>query len=332
MKQTYSILFSLFFALVLAVTPLSGEDSTLPNRTTASGNAPTTPNGVPQQRKWPHSKAEWLDPIHEAPGDAKYQTFASKVLGQDVSYLVWLPPGYEQETKRFPVIYWLHGMGANQRSGAQIFLPQVQSAIKDGTLPPCIVVLVNGMVRSFYCDSSDGKIPMESVIIKELIPQVDATFRTLARREGRIVEGFSMGGYGAAHLGFKYPEIFGTVVINAGALLDPNPTNIPKDGPMFAVFGEDAARRVAEHPLTLARQNADKLRGQTRIRIGCGSLDGLLPRNQELHDLLTELHLDHDYEIVPEVAHDSPLYYRKLGPKVFAFHAKSLPDTTKTTP
>ncbi len=83
------------------------------------------------------------------------------------------------------------------------------------------------------------------------------------------------------------------------------------------------ARRIAEHPLTLAKQNADRLRA-THIRIGCGSLDGLLPRNAELHDLLTGLHIEHDYEIVPDVAHESPLYYRKLGTKVYDFHAKSL--------
>lgn len=287
----------------------------------------TTQFRGPNAQRWrqrPPSKAEWLDPIRQAPNGTKYQTFASKVLGQDVSYLVWLPPGYEQGEKRFPVIYWLHGVGGNQRGGAQMFVPQVEAAIKQGTLPPCIVVLVNGMVQSFYCDSSDGKIPMESVIIKDLIPHVDATYRTLAQREGRVIEGYSMGGYGAAHLGFKYPELFGTVVIDAGALLDPNLTNVSKNGPLFTVFGDDAARRVAEHPLTLAKQNADTLRGKTRIRIGCGSLDGLLPRNRELHELLAELRIDHDYEIVDEVAHNSLLYYRKLGPEVYAFHAKSL--------
>src|SRR5262249_32126973 len=146
---------------------------------------------------------------------------------------------------------------------------------------------------------------MESVIIKDLIPHIDQTYRTVAKREGRMIEGYSMGGYGTAHLGFKYPELFGTVVVNAGALLDPNLENIPKDGPMYAVFGDDKARRMAEHPLTLARQNADKLRGRTHIRIGCGSLDNLLPRNKELHDLLTELGIAHDYEIVPDVAHAS---------------------------
>ena len=190
-----------FIALVLTASFAAGA-AEAPQAAT-----PATPNGAGQQRTRPQSKAEWLDPNHDAPNGTKYETFASKVLGQDVSCLVWLPPGYADESKRFPVIYWLHGMGANQRGGATMFVPQVESAMKEGRLPPCIVVLVNGMVKSFYCDSVDGKVPMESVIIKDLIPHVDATYRTLAKREGRVIEGYSMGGYGAAHLGFKYPEI-----------------------------------------------------------------------------------------------------------------------------
>jgi endo-1,4-beta-xylanase len=186
------------------------------------------------------------------------------------------------------------------------------------------VVLVNGMVKSFYCDSTDGQCPMESVIIKDLIPHVDETYRTVAGRKGRVVEGYSMGGYGAGHLGFKYPELFGTVVVNAGALLEPDLPFTPKDGPMYGVFGNDKTRRVAEHPRELARKNADKLRDRTSIRIGCGSLDSLLPRNQELHEVLTQLGIKHDFEVVPGVAHNSSLYYRKLGTSEFDFLRKSL--------
>ncbi|HPA17776.1 MAG TPA: alpha/beta hydrolase-fold protein [Verrucomicrobiae bacterium] len=289
----------------------------------ATGADPASKARQPMPKR-PMPKAEWLEPDRGAPNGTQYRTFQCKVLGREVSYLVWLPPAYEQETKRYPVIYWLHGMGGNQRGGATMFVPHVEAAIKEGVLPPVIVVLVNGMVKSFYCDSSDGRCPMESVIVKDLIPHVDATYRTIAGRDGRIIEGYSMGGYGAGHLGFKYPELFATVVINAGALLDPNMTNAPREGPMFGVFGNDAARRVAEHPRELARKNADQLRGKTRIRIGCGSLDGLLPRNEDLHNVLTELGIEHDYEVVPDVAHESPRYYQMLGTSVYGFHAKSL--------
>ncbi|MCX6897212.1 MAG: alpha/beta hydrolase-fold protein [Verrucomicrobia bacterium] len=316
-----SFRFGLLGLLVAAIAVIGAEPAP---------SAPARPDARRPMNRRPMPKAEWLDPDHGAPNGTQYKTFQSKVLDREVSYLVWLPPGYEQEKKRYPVIYWLHGMGGNQRGGATMFVPHVEAAIKEGVLPPVIVVLVNGMVKSFYCDSTDGKCPMESVIIKDLIPHVDETYRTIAKREGRVIEGYSMGGYGAGHLGFKYPELFGTVVINAGALMDPSLTNIPREGPMFGVFGADNARRVAEHPRELARKNADKLRDKTRIRIGCGSLDNLLPRNQDLHEVLTKLGIKHEYEVVPDVAHESQLYYRKLGTKAFEFHRKGLAALDET--
>jgi endo-1,4-beta-xylanase len=119
------------------------------------------------------------------------------------------------------------------------------------------------------------------------------------------------------------------VVINAGGLKDPSPMNIPEDDPMFGVFGADNARQLAEHPKELARKNADKLRAQTNIRIGCGSLDNLLTGSQDLHELLTQLGIKHEYEVVPDVVHNSGIYYRKLGTKVFEFHRKCLQAQNK---
>lgn len=304
--------------------PIKNSDQPAPKPPAADGPSKSgTPKQGPGWRAGPRTfrKAEWLDPNHDATNGAQYKTFQSKVLDREVSYLIYLPPGYDKAAQRYPVIYWLHGMGGNQQAGAMMFVPAVEAAVKQGAMPPTIVVLVNGMVTSFYCDAVGGKLPMESVIIKDLIPHIDQTYRTVAKREGRAIQGFSMGGYGSAHLGLKYPELFGTVVVDAGALLDPaaqSPT-----GPMQGVFGDDRERRVAEHPNTLARKNADRLRGQTHIRIGVGSEDSLLSRNESLHDVLTQLKIDHQYEVVPGVGHESGKYYRLLGAKGFDIHRKA---------
>jgi endo-1,4-beta-xylanase len=269
-------------------------------------------------------KAEWLDSNRDAPNGTKYQTFKSKTLDGEVSYLVYLPPEYEKETARYPVIYWLHGLNGNQRGGTFTFVPQVDAAIKDKSLPPCIVVVVNGMVNSFYCDWDNNKLPMETVIVKELIPHVDATYRTIARREGRAIEGYSMGGFGAGHLGFKYPDVFGTVVIDAGALITDVAFNGPNLAPIFEqIFANDKGRFETEHPTQLATKNADQLRGKTNIRIGCGEKDTLLARNRELHELLDKLKIEHEYEVVPDVAHNSADYYKKLGASAFKLHSKA---------
>ena len=281
------------------------DDRKPAGETAAPASDPTKQTApAPANRREP-PKAEWLDPNRSEPSGTKYQTFSSQVLGgREVSYLVYLPPEYAEQTARYPVIYWLHGYGGNIRAGAMAFVPQLDSAIRSGALPPMIAVMVNGKGASFYRDTPSGDAPVESVIVKDLIPHVDATYRTIAERRGRIIQGYSMGGYGAAHLGFKYPELFGTVVADAGAM----------SGKFFP----------EEHPNQLAQQNADKLRGQTRIRIAVGADDDLLPASRQLHELLDELKIEHAYEIVPGVAHNSVLYYKLLGSKGFEVHRQSV--------
>lgn len=302
--------FSLIFIIVLVAGPLALLDSLCLAQ---------------EAKKKTYPEPRWVDPNESDASGAKFHKFSSKTIDGEVSYHIYLPPQYdEQSSRRFPVIYWLHGLGGNQRGGTGTFGARAEEAIREGTLPPAIVVFVNGMVSSFYCDWADGRRPVESVIIKDLIPHVDQTYRTIAKREGRLIEGYSMGGYGAGHLGFKYPELFGAVVIDAGALIGDMAINGPNLAPIFAgAWGGDKEKFLAEHPTTLATKNADRIRGKQKLRIGCGGDDNLLARNRELHELLTKLDIEHQYEVVEGVAHNAGEYYRKLGNKGFEFHRQA---------
>jgi acetyl esterase/lipase len=80
--------------------------------------------------------AAWADPDKSEPAGTKYRTFHSKTVKTDVSYLIYLPPGYETDrNRRYPVIYWLHGLGEDQRSGAP-FVTLLDRAIRAGQTPP----------------------------------------------------------------------------------------------------------------------------------------------------------------------------------------------------
>ena len=242
-----------------------------------------------------------------------------------MSYLIYLPPSYEpQPASRYPVVYWLHGLNGDQRGGVP-FVEQLDAAIRAGRRRPMIAVLVNGMRDSFYCDSKDGKWPIESVIIKELIPHIDKTYRTIARRELRAVEGYSMGGYGAAHLGFKYPDLFGIVGVMAGALIEPRESVQP--GVFQKMFGGDKDYVKANNPFELVRKNADAIRGRTAIRIAVGDQDWLHVRAEALHELLGELKIEHEFEQVPGVGHNAALFYKTLGAGALAYYQKALPRT-----
>ena len=282
----------------------------------------------------------WVDPDTSTPAGTQYRTFDSATIGEPVSYLVWLPPGYEaQLERRYPVIYWLHGSIGNQRSGA-IVVEKLAEAVAVGIAPPSICVLVNGLPASMYTDAAHGRAPVERVIIDDLIPHVDATYRTIATREARAIEGHSMGGFGAARLGFKYPDLFGAVSISAGALHTAETLRARRPAIFHDVYGDDAAYFETNSPWTIVEQNADRIRGRTHVRIWVGELDQLREPNTRFHELLDRLGIAHQFSIVPGTGHLGVDVYRARGAGGFSFYAMTyaeladfaLNETPFTTP
>jgi enterochelin esterase-like enzyme len=312
-------------AFVLASTVSLHAASPKDNRQpAASESSAPAKQGTPEAKK-PGKKpqTEWLDPDRSEPAGTHYRTFKSQLAGSEVSYLLYLPPDYETNAaRRYPVVYWLHGFGGNPRAGAA-FVKPLDAAIRAGKAPAMIVVLVNGIAASFYCDSPEGKRPIDSMVTKELIPHVDQTYRTIAKRETRAVEGFSMGGYGAAHLGFKHPELFGLVSIMSGALTDSvewGPLQPPQGGRRQMMLAAEKSYFQANDLATVIRTNAAAIRGNTRVRMAVGSEDTLRPNNQALHEFLTDLKIEHSYEVVPGAGHDTKVVYEKLGERLFTWY------------
>jgi endo-1,4-beta-xylanase len=267
----------------------------------------------------PSAPAEWVRDRIEAK-NGHFKTFTSKSIGREVSYFIYIPAVYEQAKEaRFPVMYWLHGIGGVQ-TGVPPLIQRFDTAIEGGKIPPMLIVFVNGMRNSFYCDSTDGQVPVESVIIKDLIPHIDSTYRTVERREGRLIEGFSMGGFGAAHLGFKHPELFGAVSIIDGALVDLGTMQSRHAELYQRIFGGSEERFSAENPRELIRKNQDSVRGKTEIRLAVGAL---VPGNRSFHEQLTELKIEHDYDVF-DVGHNHAAIYESLGEKNWNFYKRAL--------
>jgi S-formylglutathione hydrolase len=133
--------------------------------------------------------------------------------------VVYLPPGYEASTKRYPTLYLLHGFTANNRiwiNGAYQGMKLqtlMDDLIRNGKVRELIVVAANGSNAykgSFYTNSVvTGN--WEDFITRDLVNYVDANYRTLAQAQSRGIAGHSMGGYGSVMLGMKHPEIFSVV-------------------------------------------------------------------------------------------------------------------------
>ena len=266
----------------------------------------------------------WIVPPKAKQPFLGHHTFHSESMNLDVGYNIYLPPGHaESGDRKYPVIFWLHGFTCHE-SNDQFPAAQVDQAIKDGRIPPLIVAYGNGGSRAFYSDSSDGKILSETMIIKEYIPFIEKTYRGLGTREGRALQGMSMGGHGALKLAFKYPELFSSVVAFAGGFIDDTELLKRHADVVQQMFGGDAAKFVPNMPATIALENVAKIKGKLPIKMLVGTKDFLLEHNRRIHKLLDELAVPHEYEEVEGLAHDLRGLARERGEKTLEFAAKAL--------
>ncbi len=275
--------------------------------------------------------AAWVTPAVQAPR-VEQRFFESAAAHTRVSYHLYTPEVYDADKeRRFPVLYWLHGSGGGGAGIAPV-AAHFEAAIRAGKIPPLLIVFPNGMKSSMWCDSADGRVPMETVVIRELIPHVDATCRTLTNRASRLLEGFSMGGYGAARLGFKHHALFGAISIFAGGPFDQelrgprirgNPAE--REQLLQSVYGGDLKIFQAQSPQRLAEQNAPALRdGRLRIRMATGGRDSTLELNRQLSEQLKRLNIPHTFAALPGVEHNPRALLAALGESGWEFYRSAL--------
>lgn len=137
----------------------------------------------------------------------------SEILKQNWKYKVYLPNSYDKNSdKKYPVLYLLHGMGENsssilEKSNTKNVLDKIMKDKKE----KMIVVFVDGF-SSFFVDSEYDK-KMESAIKDELIKEIDKKYKTKSDNDNRAVGGFSVGGYGAASLSLRNPDLFSKALL-----------------------------------------------------------------------------------------------------------------------
>ncbi len=133
-------------------------------------------------------------------------------------YKVYLPPSYDTSTNRYPVVYVLHGYTQDENALVGTLQSSLDSMIRQRAIGEFIAVFVNGANKlsgSFYL-SSPAIGDYETYIAKDLVSLIDGRYRTLSSRESRGLTGFSMGGWGAMHLAFKFSEVFSVAVAESG--------------------------------------------------------------------------------------------------------------------
>jgi S-formylglutathione hydrolase FrmB len=302
------------------------------------------------------SNAEWLESfsyLNSGPVDIAYwdrpegstadafalgaveTTFESQLLNRDVNYLIWLPPSYGTDPERdYPVVFYLPGAnGQPWQVGA--FLQHLDTAIEMALAPEMIVVGVNAIADpSYYVDAAGGELPLESMIVRELIPHIDTTYRTHPQPRYRAIEGYSTGGYGALHLALAYPGTFTAATSLAGFVFSPERAEASSEGSLIC----DVWRYWLEADSEYIRENdvlsqiemaSSETLASLSIRLGYGDEDPLSfvqASAEQMRDLLEERgYPPTDFIEGVHVWHSDVRMYDWLGPEGFAFYGSLFP-------
>jgi len=252
------------------------------------------------------SEWKWVNP--DIADGCQHATLHSESMNREIGFSIYLPPSYQTSPKtRYPVVYYLHGASGSESSSKE-FAWAVRQAIREGVIGDVIYVFPNGGHYSGYRDWDDGNVKAETWIIRELIPHIDATYRTISKREGRALCGWSMGGGGSLRFLTKYPDQF-CAAATLGAALGTR-----------GIRPENTAMQQLS-------KNLEQLRNKVGIWMAVGEDDFLRSGNEALDQKLTELNVDHVFHILPKTGHNlgemSAAYHREMVTTLAKHYAPS---------
>ena len=219
--------------------------------------------------------------------------FHSVSLGRDMHYLVLLPRDYSG-TRRFPVLYLLHGLYGDYKNwDTRTHLEQIAAAY------PWLIV-TSDAGDSWYTNSATKPADrFEDYIAKDLISEIDRKYRTIPERRARAVAGLSMGGYGAIKLALKYPDLFAFAGSLSGAFNAPQ--NLDDLRPEFRaqlleVFGKSGSATRTDNDVFLLLRNSHD---NPYFYVACGTGDFFLETNRALVARLSTLKIPYEYHETP---------------------------------
>jgi putative tributyrin esterase len=212
----------------------------------ADGSPP--PNGPPQS-----AAAQVSAPAQR---EAKPETLEAESLGgARLPFRVLLPVGYERSSRRYPVLYLLHGLSGGENDWwKRTNLIQYAQAYQ-------LIIVTPGFGDSWYANSAtDAAARYEDVLVRDLIPYMDAHYRTISKRKGRAVAGLSMGGLGAVKFALRYPQLFAFAASFSGAFDVPLTAQLGKSpsprllSELRRIFGDESSQARRENNVFLLLQ------------------------------------------------------------------------------
>ncbi len=272
-------------------------------------------------------------PLLHAQGRAECSVIKSEILQRPVRYCAFLPASFDEDkTRRYPVLYYLHGLGDNEQSLLNLGGWDVISDLRRQGKIGDFIVLAPSAGRSFYLNSENGKFRYEDFFIKEFMPQMEKKYRVESTRATRGITGVSMGGYGALRFAFKYPAEFAAVSAQMPALIAELPKDLNTGGAgapgslLGDVFGSpfDRAYFDRNNVFYFARNDRAASLKRMKIYFDVGNNDdyGFEQGAQQLHQLLNSRGIPNEFHIYPG-RHDPQFVIRRFG-EVMQFQWKAI--------
>jgi S-formylglutathione hydrolase FrmB len=213
----------------------------------------------------------------------------SNSMKKSIKCVVITPNSYKKKNTGFPVVYLLHGYSGNYAQWIN-HAPQLEQKADELQL---ILVCPDGGYGSWYLDSPvDSSYKYETFMIKELVPFIDAQYKTRAEKKYRAVTGLSMGGHGALYVSIRNKEVFGAAGSICGGV---DIRSFPKNWDLAKRLGDTVCckQNWDDHSVINV---ADQLKNdELQLIIDCGLGDFFLDVNRALHQKLLQMKIDHEY-------------------------------------
>ncbi|MGD8321874.1 MAG: alpha/beta hydrolase-fold protein [Gemmatimonadota bacterium] len=217
---------------------------------------------------------------------------------------VILPRGYDRGSRRYPVLYLLHGL-----TGSYVdWLTRTNVLTYTANLP--VIVVLPDAGDSWYVNSAtDSTARYADYIAKDVVRYADTHYRTLPYPQARYVAGLSMGGYGALRLATEHPRTFSFAASLSGAFTPIRDWDHPSLVQAFGPVGS-AARAAGDLAAILENAEPD---GLPYYYLGCGTGDGLITGNREIAAILSTRGLPYEYHETHGV-HEWEYWDREIRP------------------
>jgi S-formylglutathione hydrolase FrmB len=265
------------------------------------------------------------DPVRAAypsPSRVEEHRFHSAALDRSMPYFVYVPPGYDLDDRRYPVLYLLHGLGGTNTEWRRYgVLATADELVKAGAVEPMLIVLPQGD-QSYWVDHARGPKWGQYAAV-DVVREIDRAWRTIPDRRGRAIGGNSMGGHGALQLALRRPDVFGAVGAHSPTIrswaegIDFFPPEFYGDEPYFA----------AHDPVELLEARPEAAR-RLAIWLDVGEADPRWrPVVTAIHERLDALGVPHEFRVLSG-SHEGEQYWARHGAEYLRFYARALGGPT----